>query len=541
MKNRFIQLSALLVFLLGSSVSQAQEQADFYDVGAIQIIDIKFEQKEWRYILDSLRFNGDAVLIGDVTINGKRIEDAGVRYRGTRAFQPGGKRNGMDVLLNYVDQNTNYQGYQTIVLSSALRDPSMVREVLGFEVARRYMLAPGANYAKVTVNGELFGIMVNVEAVDAAFTKRHFGDDARYIFRSAPKIDERAPAGCRSNIFGSLQVDNSADCYRQNYRLEWGTGGFDPIFNLAKFLNEKPEEMPNFLDVDRALWMLAFNNVLLNLNSYTGQYSSNYYLIRDKAGRFAPVLWDLNLAFGSYKNTGTGSDLKPAAMIKMDLLLHEKNAQRPLISKLLENETYKKMYIAHALDILDNYLVNDKYLTRARELQQMIRPELAKDANWFYTMAEFDQSLKATIGKTSKIPGIAEVMKPRADYLRKLPELLVLPPRISQVHVQQRERLSAVMVNTFRIQAKVDGFPRRVRIFYRFDESEPFREAAMADDGNSHDEAAGDGIYGAEIVPFRGARFIEYYIFAENALMVSYSPARYMYELHKTSLDELNQ
>lgn len=541
MKNRFIQLSAFLLFVCVTVAGKAQDQADFYDVGAIQQIDIKFEQKEWRYILDSLRFNGDDVLLGDVTINGKRIEDAGVRYRGTRAFQPGGKRNGMDILLNFIDQNTNYQGHQSIILSSALRDPSMVREVLGFEIARNYMPAPRANYAKVTVNGELYGLMVNVEPVDAAFVQRHFNESGSLIYRSAPKTEERAPEDCRSGIHGSLQVDNSAGCYRSNYQLTLGSGGFDPIFNLAKVLNEKTDEIAGVLDVDRALWMLAFNNVLLNLNSYTGQYSSNYFLIRNKLGRFTPVLWDLNLAFGSYKNTGTGSDLKPSAMIKMDLLLHENNAQRPLISKLLSNETYKKIYISHALDILDDYLVNDKYLTRARELQQLIRPELAKDANWFYTMSEFDQSLKTTIGKTSKIPGLAEVMKPRADYLRKLPELLVLPPRISQVNVHQRERLSAVMVNTFKIQAKVEEFPRRVRIFYRFDENEAFREASMTDDGKSHDEAAGDGIFGIEIVPFRGARSIEFYIFAENALMVSYSPARYMYELHKTSLDELNQ
>ncbi len=540
MKNRFLHYLPFLALVFLSELGIAQKSGDLYDTGVIQQIEIKFEQDNWLYLLDSLRFNGDNVLIGDAIINGQLIEDVGVRYRGTRSFQPGGKRNGLDLILNYVDQNANYQGYTTIKLSSALRDPSMVREVLGFEIARNYMPAPKANYAKVVINKSLYGLFVNIEAVDAGFVQRHFNETGGMMYRCAPKTDSKAAEGCRSNIFGSLQVDNSADCYRQNYRLVYGNG-FDPLLGLAKTLNEKPQDVSTVLDVDRTLWMLAFNNVLLNLNSYTGQYSSNYFLYRDKLGRFIPVIWDLNLCFGSYKNTGIGSDLKPSAVTTLDPLLHANNAERPLISKLLSNELYKKMYLSHVLAITKDYLTNDRYLTRAKELQQLIRPELAKDANWFYTMAEFDQSLKTTIGKKSKIPGLAEVMAPRGDFLKKHPELTVVPPRISQVAVKHREKLSAVMLNTFKISAKVEEFPKRVRIYYRFNENESYREATMSDDGKSGDETANDGIFTADIVPFRGARNIEYYIFAENARMVSYDPPRYMYELHKTSLDEINQ
>lgn len=542
MKNRFIRrISLFVAFSAGIFSTQAQTQKDFYDASVIQNIEIKFEQENWRYILDSLRFNGDAVLIGDVVVNGRTIEDAGVRYRATRSFQPGGNRNGLDILLNHVDANSNYQGYTSVKLSSALRDPSMVREVLGYEIARRYMPAPKANYARVTINGKLYGLFINVEAVDEGFVKRHFNETGGVMYRSAPRTDTKGQEGCRSNIFGSLQLDNSAECYRQNYELTMGTG-FDPLYSLAKTLRDKPDDIANVLHVDHALWMLAFNNALLNLNSYTGQYSSNYFLYRGKSGQFTPILWDLNLCFGSYKNTGIGSDLKLTSVIQLDPLLHSNNSERPLISRLLSNDLYKKMYLSHLMTIANDYLTNDKYLNRAKELQQMIRPELVKDVNWasFYTMAEFDQSLKVTIGKKSRIPGLAEVMGPRADFLRKHPELTVLPPTISDISVKHREKLSAVMVNTFKIQAKVGEFPKRVRIFYRFNSDDAFREAQMHDDGKNADEAANDGIYGIDIAP-AGTRSIEFYIVAENARMVTYSPSRYMYEFHKTNLDELNQ
>ncbi|MBK7338404.1 MAG: CotH kinase family protein [Saprospirales bacterium] len=46
------------------------------------------------------------------------------------------------------------------------------------------------------------------------------------------------------------------------------------------------------------LWMLAINNVLVNLDSYVGGFAQNYYLYRDSTGIFHPVIWDLNLALG---------------------------------------------------------------------------------------------------------------------------------------------------------------------------------------------------------------------------------------------------
>ncbi|MBK8428777.1 MAG: CotH kinase family protein [Lewinellaceae bacterium] len=60
-------------------------------------------------------------------------------------------------------------------------------------------------------------------------------------------------------------------------------------------------------------------------SSYTGNYSQNYYLYKDNFGRFQPVHWDLNLAFGSFKNTGKGSDLEIEDLQTLDPLLHADN------------------------------------------------------------------------------------------------------------------------------------------------------------------------------------------------------------------------
>ncbi|MBK7338408.1 MAG: CotH kinase family protein [Saprospirales bacterium] len=89
-----------------------------------------------------------------------------VRIIDSNSFQPGSRRNGLYIQLDYSTPGQQIQGHSSLSLSSSLRDPSMVREVLGLEIARKYMPAPKANYANVWINNERYGLYVNVESVE---------------------------------------------------------------------------------------------------------------------------------------------------------------------------------------------------------------------------------------------------------------------------------------------------------------------------------------------------------------------------------------
>ncbi|MCB0597191.1 MAG: CotH kinase family protein [Lewinellaceae bacterium] len=536
MKRSILILSSL--FFL-SSLSSVMAQDDFYDVKSIQEIKINFEQDNWRYVLDSLRFNGEGLLLGSIEINGQKFKDIGVRYRGSRSFQPGNKRNSLYIKLNFIDKEQNYQGQQTVKLSSALRDPSMVREVLGYEIARQYMPAPRANYTKVIVNGEYYGLFVNVEPIDEAFLSQYFSNGDGTFVQCAPNLVEEEPQGCKSDVFGSLQYDNSAKCYLHNFVL-LSESGWDDLIELTYVLNQKPDEVSRVLDVDRTLWMLAFNNLLVNLSSYTGRYSENYYLYKNEQGQFVPILYDLNLCFGSYKNTGIGSDLKLKELSEMDPLLHIDNPAKPLISRLLGNEEYQKIYLAHIRTMMSDFFRREQYAERAKELQDLIRKDFEEDTNRYYSMEDFNASLTETIGKRSRIPGLKELMGPRTAYLKENALLSVVPPEVTDVSVSRRERFSSEKVTDFKIQARIDKFPKNVVLYYRFDHSAPFSKAEMRDDGKHNDGEAEDNVFGAVVKPNNGSNTIEYYIFAENAKAVAFDPPRYMHEQHTASLEDLN-
>ena len=530
-------LLSCLVFLTVSLqflISQKNiEVPDFYKTDKIQEVKITFGEKNWQYTLDSLRFNGNGYQAATVEINGQVFKGAGVQYRGTKSFQTGAKRNPLNIRLNFTDENQNLAGYTTIKLSSALRDPSMVREVLGFEIARAYMPAPWANYARVTVNGSFYGLFVNIESVqDPAFRKRYFNGASNAFFKTNEVLKNEDVAGCKNNIYGSLQYDESPKCYANNFQ-KLSEHGTKELIQLAKILNQSPDKIEAHLNVDVALWMHAFNNVVVNLSSYAGNHSVNYFLYKDNRNQFTPVIWDMNLSFGSYKNVGGGSDLKTRQLYSLDPLLHADNQQKPLIQKLLVDPFNKKLYLSHLRTILHDYFVNDKYLDRAKELQNLIRADFINDPNKFYELSDFNNSLEKVIGRRSKIPGLHWLMGKRADFLKVHPQVSIFPSEITDIQVKPREPMSVKQVDNFKISANVGQFPKRVVLFYRLEGQKGFKAVNMI--------GQEDGKFAAVVTPAKGERSIEYYIRAENASMVSHSPSNYMWESHQTSLEELNK
>jgi len=532
-------LCILTAFLFLALPLFSQETNNFYDPDRLAEIRLTFKVEDWKSELDSLRLYGNSLLLGKAKIDGKTYENVGVRYRGRKTFQTGSPRNALHIKLNFIDRSQNHQGYKTVKISNALRDPSMVREVLGFEIARKYMVAPQANYAKVYVNDEYYGLFVNIENVSEQFLEKNFNSSNNTFFECNPNSDAKSVDGCKNNTDADLEYEKNAECYFPNYELK-SSHGWDDLMKLTKVLDQNPEKIETMLDVDQALWMLAYNNVLVNLSSYSGDHSHNYYLYKDENGTFEPIIWDLNLAFGSYKNIGGGSDLDLKGLQTLDPLLHIDNPSKPLISKLLSNPKNKMIYLSHIRTILNENFRKGQYLERAKELQRVMNVAFIQDKNKFYKSEDFEKSLTSTVGSKSKIPGIGELMEERASYLKKHPQLAVLPVEITELTVDGRPDMGKE-IDDFRISLKASRYPKSITIMYRYPGEHVFRSVQMLDDGKSRDGKAGDGMYGTAIKPKNGENEIEYYIVAENKGAISFSPSNYRFNLHKASLTELNR
>ena len=534
-------LTSLFFVLIYLSVAFGQVTSTFYDINTIQSIELQFEEEKWNYILDSLRYNGDDFLLGKAIINGQTFDKVGIRYAATRAIQIGSKRNTLEIFLNPENGNRQYDGINAIKLSIALRDPSLVREVLSYEIYRKYISAPRANFARLVVNEEYVGLFINIEMVDDQFLKDQFQEEmAGPIYKSTPNWFEKEPNGCKHNLYASLKYEKEVLCYDHNFDVLNGNQ-FEPLQNLTQILNEDPENIDAVLDVDETLWMLALNNVLVNLYSYSGRYHQNYTLYQDSKGIFHPIPGEMNLSFGSFKNVGEGSDFSLNELQRLDPLLHQSNENFPLISQLLKDDYNRKLYISHIRTILADFFDNDEYATRAKAFQSLVKEAFLEDPYKSYEEDDFNNSLTKTIGKRSRIPGLEELMKGRIRFLNQNNIIRLLPPNINEVEAEKRAKFSNNQLKEFRIHAKIDRFPEQVTIFYRFNKDEAFQSVLMQNDGKNYDEEANDDIFGVVIQPDSNTDKIEYYIVAENARALSFSPANYVNSRHETSLAIINE
>lgn len=504
-----------IIFLLPNTFAQS-----LYDPATITQIDLVFEEENWDELLDDLYADGEGErLIATCMINGIEYREVGVRFRGGDSYSPTSSKNAFNIKLDEViDQRC--QGYSTIKLSNGFGDPSMIREVLAYEIGRKYMDVPLANFAVLTVNGENYGVFTSIETIDDAYHQRRlFCSRENVRFKGSPNVPE---------VNSSLEYYGADPAnYEDKYQLESATG-WDELTELIYTLNFDFGSMEEVLDIDRALWMLAFNNILVNLDSYTGAHPENYYLIHDENNRFMTLPWDLEQAFGSRRDLTEGGGLASIEeLIMMEVYLRASEGSHPLLMRLLSNETYRKKYLAHAKTILAENFENGWYLERAETLQNTIEDAVAAAPNNLYDFEDFDANIESTVEADGEsFFGIAEVMEGRIDYLTSTPDWEFLAPSISTVNSfpENPEAYSIAHINALVTNAD------RVILYYRNEIQDVFEQMEMFDDGLHGDGDAGDLIYGASIE--LAAKDVQFYIYADNANAGKFSPVRAAHEYY---------
>jgi spore coat protein CotH len=141
-------ISALLLLSGSSLIAQ-----DLYDMDHITFIEIEFSSSDWDALMDANDLTDDGTkLTATVTIDGTSYDSVGVAYKGNSSYSASNLKNPLNIELNYT-YTQRYQGYSTLKLASGKNDPSFVREVLCYEMGRKYMDMPLSNYAKVYING----------------------------------------------------------------------------------------------------------------------------------------------------------------------------------------------------------------------------------------------------------------------------------------------------------------------------------------------------------------------------------------------------
>jgi hypothetical protein len=252
----------------------------------------------------------------------------------------------------------------------------------------------------------------------------------------------------------------------------------------------------------------------------------------DLNNRFVPTIWDLNMSFNGFPG-GTGSGSGSATL---DPMSNSLSNNHPLIKKILANPMFKKMYFAHLRTIVQEIFANQTYISMANTLRSTIDASVQADAYKFFTYSQYQNSLTTAVttgggpGGGISIPGIQSLMDARVSYLSSNANYILLAPTINSYASNNN---APTYGSSIYITANCSN-ESTVYLGYRLDHHLKFNRVLMYDDGAHFDGAAGDHIYGAQVV-LNGIDF-EYYIYAENSEAGIFSPQRAEHEYHTLSI-----
>ncbi len=247
-----------------------------------------------------------------------------------------------------------------------------------------------------------------------------------------------------------------------------------------------PATIGQVLDVDRALWFLAANNLFVNFDTY--YFGHNYFLyLAEEDDQFHLLVWDTSLSLGAFAVAGAAPSGPPA---QSDPFHMQNDATRPLIRRLLAVPELRADYIAHFRALAEEALVLADLETGGTAAQALIRPALEVDPNRLYNLDAFDRNLRADVtgvnspaGRT--VPGVLKLVEERLAWLATQPSFAAPDHRLLQ-HTRAPEaprpdEAAAVTLRFAGSDAAVD-----VRLVYRVDHGPP-QTVVLAGGGGAWD------------------------------------------------------
>ncbi|MGD9417545.1 MAG: CotH kinase family protein [Verrucomicrobiota bacterium JB025] len=500
--------------------------ADLYEVDVIQTIFLDFESDDWESELEDFS-KTDVEVPARLTIDGKTLEHpVGLSFRGNSSLtsvRSGSKRSFNLKADTYAD-GQRVKGYKTLNLLNGHADPSVLREVLFSHVASRYLPTAKANWVKVVINGESWGIYVNSQQFNKDFLKEHYGTSEGNRWK--------VPVGFNG---GFRDLGDDLESYKAAYELKTKAGdeAWESLAALCRTLKNATAEtaletLAPILDVDEALWSLAVDNVFQDGDGYLSR-TSDYVFYEDPDHRFHVLPYDSNETFitdGTGGGPGVGrssggrrgarGSREQSAPYGREPLMGLDDDDRPLAKALLAVPALRARYLDHIRVITEDWLSWEKLGPVVERFHHLIADEVAKDTRKLYSTEAFEQSITEDLSLGShSAPGLKSFVEGRAAFLKNHKELATPVPTVRLLTTGVSVEPGAAVP----VQARVDGKPAAagVILHVRTGGKGVYADVPMKET---------DGIYSAELPAAAAGTLVEYYVEARTASdgAVSFAP-----------------
>lgn len=372
--------------LIPPKTSENAPDTDLYDQKTLRTIYLQFSDPDWFGELGDF-YHTDVEVPADMIVDGVTYPSVGVRFRGNTSYMFAGNsdKKPFNISVDYADGNQRLRGYKTLNLHNGNGDPTILRDVLFSRISRTYTPSLKANFVKLVINGENWGIYSNVQQFNKDFLEDWYGTKKGLRW----KISMMGPGGGS----GALTWEgDDPEVYKQAYELKSKN---DPetwaaLIDLCKKLNDTPAdrmeaELKPILNIDQVLWALAIGNVFIDEGYVTR--GADYALYREgRYDRFCLLSVDNNETFKEAEGPGMGRRVEG---VKLSPVAFEDDDARPLIHRLLAVPALRARYLAHVRTIVEESLDWEKLAPIVAEYHALIDAEVKADTKKLYSYEAF--------------------------------------------------------------------------------------------------------------------------------------------------------
>ena len=489
-----------------------------YDRTVVRDVYLNFAQTNYWTLLTN-NYASETEIPAEMIVDGVSYPNVGVRFRGNTSYTMIGssQKKSFAVDTEFTTEDQNVMGYKNFKFNNAHQDASFMREVLYCRMARKYVPIAKANYIHLYLNNQDWGIYPNVQSLDKTYLEQWFQSNDGARFRATSEETGGGPGGGWGDGTAGLNYI-SADTltYKNYYSLKSSDIAYpwQKLVDACQVLSTTTTAnwamtTKNKIDIDRALWFLAAENIFTDDDSYVMKGKMDYYAYYEpETDRMTPLEYDGNSTFGSAANSW--SPFKNVT-----------NVNYPLLNKLLNIPELRQRYLAHYRTILTETFTTANANSIIDEMNTQIAGLVAADPKKLYTTAQY----------SSSVPALKNIIANRRTFLMSNAEVTHVGPTIASAAYFNASMAEAVpfaneVANIQTTVSHASGLSK-VNLYYATGLLGNFTVTAMFDDGAHNDGAAGDGVYGAQIPGYAANTLVRYYIeaVANNAtLSASYLP-----------------
>ncbi|WP_303869733.1 CotH kinase family protein [Acetobacterium wieringae] len=172
--------------ITASSNTDLSYATTLFDDSMVHTIDIEIAESDWNNLQENAA--DEEYQLCTIIVDGETLDNVAIRPKGnsslTSVVSSDSERYSFKVDFDKYSDGLTYHGLDKLNLNNIISDNTYLKEYLSYDMmAYMGVAAPLTSFAKVSVNGEYFGLYLAVEGVEEAFAQRNYGSDYGNIYK----------------------------------------------------------------------------------------------------------------------------------------------------------------------------------------------------------------------------------------------------------------------------------------------------------------------------------------------------------------------